>query len=247
MDDTLNDQRALRQLLSTARAVLFDFDGPVTDLFGGNPTQPVAERIKSVVRPLWGPLPQDIEECRDSHVILRLLRDAYDQPALTALGPRPLTEAEAIVTSQEYDAVASADPVPGVTAAVDALLRAKGTALAIVSNNSDGPVWEFLKRHGLQSGFGVVVGRDPHELRHMKPDPYSVKQAVAQLGLEPADCLLIGDQLTDLEAALSAGTRFLGYSRSADRAKAMSRQGAELVITSYRPLIGAADELHSSN
>ncbi|MGW1165403.1 hypothetical protein [Streptomyces sp. NPDC002550] len=76
-----------------ARAVLLDFDGPVTDLFGDESTAPVAHEIKDVVRGIWGGLDRDVEECDDSHGILRLLGNMSDRPAAhpatLARRPRP--------------------------------------------------------------------------------------------------------------------------------------------------------------
>ncbi|MGW3744286.1 HAD hydrolase-like protein [Streptomyces sp. NPDC005146] len=70
--------------------------------------------------------------------------------------------------------------------------------LAIVSDVSEEPIWTYLKGHVLQSKIEIVAGRDLHELRHMKPDPYAVAAAVRHMDLAPSECLLVGGQLTDL-------------------------------------------------
>jgi phosphoglycolate phosphatase len=248
MGDALGEREALRLLLGRTKAVLLDFDGPVTDLFGDVSTAPVARRIKDMARGIWGPLDQDVEDCEDSHGILRHLREMYDRPAPTLRSRAALIEAEDIVTRQEFDAVKSAEPTPDVEGLVDALLKLDPRPrLVIVSNNSDGPVWEFLKAHGLQSRFDDVFGRDPDELKHMKPHPYAVDRAVRHLALKPSECLLIGDQLTDLDAAHAAGTRFLGYTRSAERAATMMEGEADWVVSSHEPVIAAAEELRKLN
>ncbi|MGW2417712.1 hypothetical protein ACWC0C_00390 [Streptomyces sp. NPDC001709] len=81
MGGPLDERVALRRLLLGAHAVLLDFDGPVTDLFGDESTAPVAHEIKDVVRGIWGDLDRDVEECDDSHGILRHLRNMSDRPA----------------------------------------------------------------------------------------------------------------------------------------------------------------------
>ncbi|MEU6776366.1 HAD family hydrolase [Streptomyces sp. NPDC046759] len=242
MGGPLDESVALRRLIRRARAVLLDFDGPVTDLFGDEPTAPVADEIKDVVRGIWGDLDRDVEECDDSHGILRHLRNMFDRPAATPRDPRALSEAEAIVTRHEYTAVKRAEPAPGAVELVEALAGI-GLRLVIVSNNSDGPVREFLENNGLQSRFEAVVGRDPYELRHMKPDPYPVHRALAILDLPAAQTLLIGDQLTDLRAARAAGTAFLGHTPSAEGARQMGNQGAQAVVRTHAPLIAAARSL----
>ncbi|MFJ2263946.1 HAD family hydrolase [Streptomyces sp. NPDC087844] len=246
MSETPDEQEALRQLLVRSRAVLLDFDGPVTALFGNTPTAPVAHEIKDAVRGAWGTLDPDVENCEDSHHVLRRVRDMFERPALFPRDRAALEQAEAIVTRYEHVAVRSATPTPDLGELLDVLLDL-GMRLMIVSNNSDGPIWEYLKRLGLQSKFDAVLGRDPHELRHMKPDPDSVNRAVNHLKLPASACLLVGDQLSDLKAAQAAGTRFIGYTRSVERTAEMRKHGADWVVPSHEPLIGAARQLSAVN
>ncbi|MBQ1089207.1 HAD family hydrolase [Streptomyces sp. B93] len=234
----------LSALLRKTSAVLLDFDGPVTDLFHGHSTAPVARKIKTVVADIWGPLDPDVQDCEDSHGILQLLRDMYDRPAPAPRDRAALDKAEDIVTQFEYEMAASAVPTEGCADLLDALAGLpQPPHIAIVSNNAAGPISLFLEKHHLSRVVELVVGRDPHELRHMKPDPDSVKRAARQLGALPGSCVLIGDQLTDLEAAQRAGARFLGYTRSTERAAAMKRYGAGWVTDSHKPLIEAATAL----
>lgn len=243
MGDALDARGALRGLLEKADAVLLDFDGPVCDLFGEASTAPIAREIKDAVRSVWGPdLDQSVEDCDDSHGILRRVRDMYDQPSPVPRSRRALELAEEIVARYEDAAVDSARPAPDVARLVRALRRVD-MRLAIVSNNAPGPVESYLERLGLRWEFAAVIGRDPHEPRHMKPDPDPVDRAVKSLGLPPSACILIGDQITDLEAAQAAGTRFIGYTQSQERAAEMRRRGAHEVVPSHEPLITAAEAM----
>ncbi|MFD0311064.1 HAD family hydrolase [Streptomyces sp. NPDC127119] len=246
MSGVPDEQQSLRRLLGRSRAVLFDFDGPVTDLFDGISTTPVACEIKDAVRNAWGVLDPDLEKCEDSYEALQCVRDMFERPALAPRDRAALEQAEAIVTRHEHTAVRCAAPAPCLIELVDAL-RDLDMRLTIVSNNSDGPIWEFLKSLGLQAKFDTVAGRDPHELRHMKPDPDSVNRAVSRLDLPASACLMLGDQLTDLEAARAAGTRFIGYTRSAERAADIRNRAADWVVPSHHPLIIAAKQLSAAN
>ncbi|MGW0411100.1 HAD family hydrolase [Streptomyces collinus] len=239
------ERTAPEVLLHDAHAVLFDFDGPVTDLFGRKSTAPVAAEIKKKVLGIWGHLDPDVEACDDSHGILRRLSDMYGRPAATPWDPRALKEAEAIVTEAEHVAVRTAVPAPHVERLVEALSHC-GRRLVIVSNNADGPVREFLDKWKLH--FDFVVGRDPQRLDLMKPHPASVKRALERLGgPEPERAFLIGDQLTDLQAAHAAGIRFLGYTQSEERAELLRVKRANWVVKSHEPLIEAAEFLVRSN
>jgi histidinol-phosphate phosphatase family protein len=110
------------------------------------------------------------------------------------------------------------DPVPGARAALDRL-RAAGVPLAVVSNQSGiargrltreqvaavnrraeellGPLGPWLVcPHGPDEGCGC-----------RKPAPGLVHRAAAALGVEPADCVVVGDIGADVEAARAAGAR----------------------------------------
>jgi phosphoglycolate phosphatase len=247
MSSAADHGAALRELLKDVHAVLLDFDGPVTDLFRGRSTAPVADEIKAAVRGVWGFVDAEVNACEDSHGILRLLREMYDRPAPEPLEPRGLVAAERIVTGYEYEAVKTAKPAPHLVPLVDVLFK-HGPPLVIVSNNSDGPIWEFFKGERVQRQEKVcaVVGRDPL-LRDMKPHPGSVLRALELLGLPPESALLIGDQLTDLSAAQQAGTPFLGYTQSPERGARMLDLGAQYVVSSHAPLIEAVKSMSSPN
>ncbi|MGW8066482.1 HAD family hydrolase [Streptomyces ziwulingensis] len=232
-----DDESALLRAFGSARAVLFDFDGPVCDLFGASTTTDVAEQVKRTARRYWGPLDPAVEECDDSHGILRPLREMYEGSAPGA-STRPLELAEAAVTSRERQAVRTAAPTPHLHTLVD-LLRGLGTRLAVVSNNAPGPIRHCLGRLGLDRAFDGVFGRSPHDARLMKPHPDCVHRALRHLGLPAAGCLLVGDQLTDLGAARSAGTGFLGLTPCPVRARAMAEGGADAVVSSYLPVVRA--------
>ncbi|MFE1801783.1 HAD family hydrolase [Streptomyces sp. NPDC059517] len=246
MHEAPDEQKALRRLFDRSRAVLLDFDGPVADLFGTASTAPVARQIKDAVRDVWGALDPDVESCEDSHDILRRIRDMFERPTPVPRSRVALARAEAIVTRHEHAAVKSAVPAPHIRELVRSLVDL-GLRLVIVSNNSDGPIREYLESHGLRSEFEAVLGRDPHELRHMKPDPDSLLRAVNHFRLPASACVVVGDQLSDLEASQAAGTLFIGYTRSAERAATMRKRGADWVVSSHRPLISAARQPSPAN
>ncbi|MGW5471851.1 HAD family hydrolase [Streptomyces chartreusis] len=243
MGDATDNHHALRGLLGPTRAVLFDFDGPVCDLFGGSSTAEVAVKVKQAARRHWGTLDPDVEACHDSHDVLQRIRDMYDRPAPGARSRRPLELAESIVAQHESEAVETAMPSPHLATLVE-LLRGLGMRLVIVSNNAEAPIRKYLQRTGLE--FEGVFGRDPHDARRMKPDPDCVHRALRHLALPPSSCLLVGDQPTDLKAARSAGTCFLGYTGNQRKGQDMRHSGADAVISSYSSVIDAAKRLLAS-
>ncbi|WP_405992449.1 HAD family hydrolase [Streptomyces sp. NBC_00986] len=248
--DAPDDQDVLPRLLAKTRAVLFDFDGPVCDLFRGVPTADVAEQVKEAARPYWGwrdpedqgRLDPDVESCYDSHDILRRLRDMYEQSASKKLSPEPLELAERIVTEQETEALRTAVRTPHIVTLVD-LLHELGVPMVVVSNNAEGPIRRYLEQPDFHGKFEGVFGRDPSDARRMKPDPHCVDRALEHLGIPASSCVLIGDQITDLKAARSAGTWFIGYTRKEKRAREMEESGADAAVSTHLSIIAAAEKL----
>lgn len=109
-------------------------------------------------------------------------------------------------------------PVPGARVALEAL-RSAGVATAVVSNQSGiarGLHTEEQTR-AVNARLDALIGPlgpffyCPHladdGCRCRKPRPGLVHDAAAALGVDPADCIVIGDIAADLGAAAAAGAR----------------------------------------
>ncbi|MGI8421510.1 MAG: HAD family hydrolase [Gaiellaceae bacterium] len=91
-------------------------------------------------------------------------------------------------------------PLPGVVEAL-ARLRARGLALAVVSN------WDESLREKLPPlGIDVVVSSA--EVGAPKPDPAIFRVALERLGVTASRALHIGDSASDEAGARAAGMRF---------------------------------------
>jgi HAD superfamily hydrolase (TIGR01509 family) len=82
-------------------------------------------------------------------------------------------------------------------------LQQRGIRLAVVSNARGKELRAGLEAVGLTKYFEGIFGRD--EVPRPKPYPESFLAAVTKLGLHPADCLVLEDSPTGLEAALRGG------------------------------------------
>jgi putative hydrolase of the HAD superfamily len=87
------------------------------------------------------------------------------------------------------------------------VLAAAGLPLGLVTNASANYQRDKLTRLGLLDRFGVLVGVD--ELGRGKPDPEVFALACHRLGLVPADCAHVGDEL-DLDARGARDAGLLG-------------------------------------
>jgi phosphoglycolate phosphatase len=106
---------------------------------------------------------------------------------------------------------------PGVREGLVAM-RAKGLALACVTNKPQVFADPLLERCGLRAHFAFVLGGDALERR--KPDPLPMRHAAQRLGVAPDLVLAIGDSLNDAQAARAAGMPVLavpyGYNEGHD-------------------------------
>jgi beta-phosphoglucomutase-like phosphatase (HAD superfamily) len=66
----------------------------------------------------------------------------------------------------------------------------------------------------------------------MKPNPAPIFSAINALDAEPSACVLVGDSISDIEAAKAAGTRVIGYANKDAKRERFRLAQADEVITS---------------
>jgi HAD superfamily hydrolase (TIGR01549 family) len=78
----------------------------------------------------------------------------------------------------------------------------------IVSTNQHRTIDRILDFHGIREHFDAYYGREmaPSSLHRKKPDSHYLDRALADLGVDPADALFVGDSESDVLAARNAGT-----------------------------------------
>lgn len=96
--------------------------------------------------------------------------------------------------------------IPGVA---DTLARLKQSyRLALVTTRGRALTEHFLQATGIADYFDVVITAD--DVRRLKPHPEPILTAAKQLGVEPEQCVMVGDTSVDVHAARSAGARVVG-------------------------------------
>ncbi|MFF0343483.1 HAD family hydrolase [Kribbella sp. NPDC004875] len=182
---------ALAAILRRSPVILLDFDGPVCSVFAGYPAPQITEELRALAVDLVGELPRALGEVTSPHEFLTIA--AEESPELAG-------QVEAALQVAEIKAVESATPTPGVDEFL-AACREAGRALAIVSNNTGASVRAYLDREGLAGFVQHIEARDPSDPALMKPSPHLIKRAAEALSTVPDQCVLIGDQTTDVRAA----------------------------------------------
>jgi hydrogenase expression/formation protein HypE len=161
------------------RAVLFDFDGTLT--------QPGALDFAAIREALGCPPGEPILEYIES------VRDEAERARLVSILDR--FEAEAAVL---------AEPAEGAERMVHGL-RADGIPVGIVSRNSRSAIelslGNFLGLH--LDDFDVVASREAPG--RPKPAPDSIRYAAGRLGVDASEVLVVGDHPLDVEAGRAAG------------------------------------------
>ena len=182
-DDVLRRAAGLGLRPYRLRAVLFDFDGTLT--------RPGALDFAAIKRRLG---------CPPESYVLEYVESLAEHGARA--------EARATLELFELEAAASSRPNAGA----EALLRRLGEAgvkVGVLTRNGRAAVERALLTFSPPPRFDVVVTRDDSVTP--KPSPDGVLHACAAMGVTPAETLVVGDFLLDVQAGRAAGalTAFL--------------------------------------
>jgi HAD superfamily hydrolase (TIGR01509 family) len=222
----------LGELLARIRHVLLDFDGPICSVFAGITSTAVACRLSKVLTGAGITPPPEVTDTDDPFDILRYT--LAHAPELTAT-------VETAFRAEEVAAAATAAPTPGAIETIQAC-HDTGRTVAIVSNNSDDAVNAYLTTHNLTGQIDYLSARTPADVTRLKPHPYLVTQATHALHAHPAECVLIGDSITDIHAAHLAGVPAIGYANKTSKPARFTDTGAVAIITR---MVDLATALHS--
>ncbi|MEV6297503.1 HAD hydrolase-like protein [Streptomyces sp. NPDC051896] len=221
----------LRGMVTRARLVLWDFDGPICRLFVGHAEDLVVDRLSDWLEAQGTSrrLGHEVGEARDPYALLRAVVNSWPTGDLVA-------ELEERLTQEELRAVPSAWPTPFA----DPLIRtwsAIGARQAIVTNLSPRVARTYLEARGLTTCFAPHVYGRTQDLNLLKPHPHAVNRALNATGTAPSSALMIGDDTMDHKAARQAGIPFLGYARNDLKAKQLRDAGAELIVDSLEQVL----------
>lgn len=93
----------------------------------------------------------------------------------------------------------------------------------------------ILTQFGLIEHFQHVQGTDGFP---SKPEPIVLQRAMAAIGVEPADCLMIGDSVPDIVASKAAGVKVCAVSYGYGHASALRQAAPDYWIDELPGLLG---------
>lgn len=185
------------ELVASKQVVLLDFDGPICSVFGGVAAEWVAAELG--------------RQLGLSHDHAAVTRDPFDILRFAASdGTTSAADAERELTRLEVQAVATAPQTQGAADVLETLAAA-GHTIAVVSNNSEAAVGSYLYANELEDLVHLISARNDADPDLLKPNPHLLIRAMEQLGAERESCVMVGDSITDIEAARSAGVQVIAY------------------------------------
>ena len=119
-------------------------------------------------------------------------------------------------------------------------LESAGTTWGIVTNKPEYLAREILPQLGWGSRCAVLIGGDT--LPEKKPHPLPLQVAAARIGVTSADCVYVGDDERDIQAARAAGMPSIaalwGYRQDHDDP---AQWGADVILQEPADLLIAAN------
>jgi beta-phosphoglucomutase-like phosphatase (HAD superfamily) len=215
---------ALDAILSRARYLIFEFDGPVADLAAAMPD--AADQLRATLRAEGGELPPDIAKTSDPVEIL-----AYAEGVSVDLAGR----IDAQLSGIEVAAAGKARPAAYLHETF-AACRDSGRTLGIVSRSAGEAVRVYLAKRGLAEPVRRISAVSGYPPGHLLPGLQLVEEVFRGLGAAPSECALISASATGIEAAERAGIASIGYATDPGTSERLVDAGAGCILPSLADL-----------
>ena len=113
-------------------------------------------------------------------------------------------------------------------------LKSKDCLLGCVTNKAEQFTLPLLKSLGIIDYFGIVISGDTLEKK--KPDPLPLIHGANFFNINPKECLMLGDSVSDVKAARAAGFQIICMSYGYNHGNNIADENPDLVIDSMNQL-----------
>ena len=113
-------------------------------------------------------------------------------------------------------------------------LKSQGYQLGCVTNKSEQFTHPLLKVLGIFNDFKIIISGDT--LAKRKPDPMPLLYCAEYFNLNPGECLMLGDSVSDVKAARAAGFDIICMSYGYNHGNDIGDENPDLVIDSMNQL-----------
>jgi len=209
--------------MSRFKAIIFDLDGTLLDSMediadamnmvlekAGFPTHPVAayryfigDGMDVLVKRA---LPEDQRRPENLKICLAAMQKVYRR-----------------------NWAAKTHPYPGIAGLLNRC-KAISLKMGILSNKPDDATQATVDHFLLPEIFAAVHGARPNIPK--KPDPLGAELMAGEIGVEPEECILLGDMPVDIQTAQAAGMYPVGALWGLRTADELSAAGAKLLAVS---------------
>jgi phosphoglycolate phosphatase len=118
-------------------------------------------------------------------------------------------------------------------------LKGAGYRLGCITNKAARFTEPLLQALGVYDSFEIVISGDT--LPEKKPHPLPLLHAARHFGVEPAECLMVGDSISDVKAARAAGFQIACVSYGYNHGEDIRKAHPDAVIDSLVELQGLFD------
>lgn len=207
--------------------LLFDLDGTLVDS-----RKDIANAVNAVLRRRgYEEIEFDFIVGSIGQGVTHLLRRCLEHLRI------PAEELKAVKAAfmEEYreNLVVETTMYPGVPETLEGLSDCRK---AIITNKPHALAVSLLEQLGLAEHFALVLGGD--SVRHKKPAPDALIQAMQHFTADQRSTMMIGDSIYDLEAARAAGVRSVAALYGFQKETLLRSEGADYYIHNFPALAG---------
>lgn len=153
--------------------------------------------------------------------------------ALPGLTPEEMERGLEIFLRYNFEQIAvKTSCYPGVLETLERLTAASLT-LAVASNKSEAHCREILRILGAEPHLAAILGAD--SVSERKPSPEPLLHLMRQFGCTPAETVMVGDSINDVQAGRAAGVFTVGCDYGYGPRHELD--GADRVISSFPELL----------